>query len=411
MMDTLILGGGLAGASAALWLADLGRSATIVEARSRLGGRAHSRDWDGEIVEYGGGWLRRDHAEMQALCARLGLGLTPRAEVIAHSHFRDGRFQAAPAEDMAAHEAALAQVFAEAAAQPDDVAGLTLQAWFDKRALPASVRREILAWWSISGSADPTRVGVAELLTPKLAKGFGVKIDELAFTVTGGVSGLARAAAEASGAPVLMGDGVERVEDLGDHVQVTLASGRRLQGRTALVALPVNALNQVRFAPPLRPAQERLRQGGHLGDAIKLLIRARGPRPGHLATGETAGFRWLWADHLLADGSTLLVAFGLQAETGVPDAAAVARLVEAAFPGAEVTGFDWHAWATDPFARGTWVSPALDSFADYDPWGPLGRLAFAGSDLLSPEQGWFEGALLTARAAVAALDGRLQRED
>jgi monoamine oxidase len=33
-----------------------------------------------------------------------------------------------------------------------------------------------------------------------------------------------------------------------------------------------------------------------------------------------------------------------------------------------------------------------------------GRIAFAGSDLYSAEQGWFEGALQTARTAVAALD-------
>lgn len=32
------------------------------------------------------------------------------------------------------------------------------------------------------------------------------------------------------------------------------------------------------------------------------------------------------------------------------------------------------------------------------------RTPFAGSDLYSAEQGWFEGALQTARAAVADLD-------
>ena len=37
MTDTLILGGGLAGCAAALWLADHGHSATIVEARRREG--------------------------------------------------------------------------------------------------------------------------------------------------------------------------------------------------------------------------------------------------------------------------------------------------------------------------------------------------------------------------------------
>ena len=59
MSDVLILGGGLAGAASALLLADQGISATIVEARSRLGGRAFTRGMpgdDGPPVEYGGGW-------------------------------------------------------------------------------------------------------------------------------------------------------------------------------------------------------------------------------------------------------------------------------------------------------------------------------------------------------------------
>ena len=53
MADVLIIGGGLAGTASALALADNGHSSIIVEARSRLGGRAHSRDWNnsGDPVE------------------------------------------------------------------------------------------------------------------------------------------------------------------------------------------------------------------------------------------------------------------------------------------------------------------------------------------------------------------------
>ncbi|MEG7700663.1 FAD-dependent oxidoreductase, partial [Listeria monocytogenes] len=71
----------------------------------------------------------------------------------------------------------------------------------------------------------------------------------------------------------------------------------------------------------------------------------------------------------------------------------------------------WHDWCADPFARGTWVSPILTTLPSYAPehWAPRGCLAFAGADLYSTEQGWFEGALITARAAVTALNARLQK--
>ena len=414
MIDTLILGGGLAGTAAALWLADLDRTCTIVEARPRLGGRAHARPWGaaGVAVDYGGGWIRKDHAEMIGLAQRLGLPLSPRAPFTQHSHFRDGMWHAAPAEDMKAHQAGLAQLLTDAAQMADDTPtsralnAMTLQDYLTHRALPQSVEREVLAWWVLSGSAPPDQVGVNEYLTPKLAKGLLVKLEELAFTVQGGASIIPQEAAKASGADVVLGDAAERLEDRGDCVQATLASGRKITARTALVALPLNTLSQIRVTPPLTPAQSRLRKLGHQGAAIKLMIRAKGPSPGHLATGEAFGLRWIYADRHLPDGSTLLVAFGLYRDVAEPTFATVQAAMAAAFPTAEVLDFDWHDWVNDPFARGTWVSPALHSLPDYaaQHWAMQGRIAFAGSDLYSAEQGWFEGALLTARTAVADLD-------
>ena len=418
MTDTLILGGGLAGTAAALWLADHGHSATIVEARGRLGGRAHSRPWgDAGIVEYGGGWVRTDHTLMLGLAKRLGFPLAPRAASLGHSYFRDGASHLSPAEDMAEYAAALTRLKADATLiasnTPESAAlhDLTLQAYLDLRDVPQSLRREILAWWSISGSGSPGAVGVDELLTGKLGVGLDVKLQELALTVPGGVRSVAEAAAGASGADVVLADPVERLADTDGGVRVTLASGRTLQARTALVALPLNCLGQVRFTPPLNPDQERLRQVGHGGRALKLLIRARGPQPGQLATGLTAGLRWIYADRALEDGTTLLVAFGLQISTDDPSEADVRAALTAAFPGAQYLDHDWHDWCADPFARGTWVSPLLSTLPDYAPdhWAPRGRLAFAGSDLYSVEQGWFEGALLTARAAVSALHDLLQK--
>jgi monoamine oxidase len=369
-------------------------------------------------VEYGGGWIRADHAEMTGLTKRLGIGLVPRAEITGHSYFRDGVWAATPAEDMADHQAAMAVFLADAAQMGDDTAearlihGLTLQAYLEHRAFPASVRREIMAWWTISGSAAPDVVGANEYVTPKLAKGLMIKLEELAFTAETGVASIAQRAVAASGAATILGDAVERLEDCGGFVRATLVSGRVVEAATALVALPLNALSQIRFSPPLLPAQTALRQQGHAGKALKLLIRAKGPKPGHLATGEAHGIRWVYADRILPDGTTLLIAFGLQDETGEPDHKTVEAVLTAAFPGAELIGFDWHDWASDPFARGTWVSPILASLPDYaaEHWGRRGRVAFAGSDLYSAEQGWMEGALLTARAAVAELETCLKRD-
>ncbi len=47
VFDVIIVGGGAAGIGAARRLADLGVSAVLLEASSRLGGRAHTQDLGG----------------------------------------------------------------------------------------------------------------------------------------------------------------------------------------------------------------------------------------------------------------------------------------------------------------------------------------------------------------------------
>ena len=55
--DVVIVGGGFAGVTAARELTMRGRSAVLVEARDRLGGRTYTADHDGHPMELGGTWV------------------------------------------------------------------------------------------------------------------------------------------------------------------------------------------------------------------------------------------------------------------------------------------------------------------------------------------------------------------
>lgn len=411
MRDVLILGGGLAGTATALQLADWGIQSTIVEARSRLGGRCYSRPLPGDSgppVEYGGGWSHARQARIQALAARLGVDLIPRADLIAHHYLRDDGLHVSPCppDESADYQAAMSQWQSDAIAQDPAVLNLTLAAYFDHRRFPKAARREVLAWWAISGSTDPEIARVGQLLSPKLAKGWGPKIEELGFTFAGGVQRLAEGAARESGAEIILSDPVERLVQDETGVQLHLASGRECRARAAVVALPVNTLAQLRFDPPLPEAPARIRRTGHAGRAVKLLIRARGIAPGHLVTGEAQGLRFFWSDHVRPDGSTLVVAFALARDLPEPSADIARSALAQAFPEAEYLSADWYDWLSDPFARGTWVGPAADDEPYFAPehWGAIGRIAFAGSDIGPGEdQGWFEGALASAEQAAQAV--------
>lgn len=72
-----IVGGGIAGLTTALTLADKGVGSTIYESSSRLGGRMHSdtTSWGGQVSEWGGELIDTGHKTVQFLAQRFKLRL------------------------------------------------------------------------------------------------------------------------------------------------------------------------------------------------------------------------------------------------------------------------------------------------------------------------------------------------
>ena len=74
--DVLVIGGGAAGIAAARHLQAAGVAVTLVEARARLGGRAHSVIAAGEAVDLGCGWLHSaPDNEWVVIAANAGLAI------------------------------------------------------------------------------------------------------------------------------------------------------------------------------------------------------------------------------------------------------------------------------------------------------------------------------------------------
>jgi protoporphyrinogen/coproporphyrinogen III oxidase len=77
MWDAIVVGGGIAGLTAAYDLASTGRRVCLIEARDRLGGLIFTEQMNGLTIEAGPDALLMQKPAAAALCAELGLTLMP----------------------------------------------------------------------------------------------------------------------------------------------------------------------------------------------------------------------------------------------------------------------------------------------------------------------------------------------
>jgi monoamine oxidase len=418
MQDVIIIGAGIAGATAALELAKRHRRVTLLEARDRIGGRGYMRAFAGSdlALDFGGAWITPWQHRIRKLCAEHGIALRPRAPFTERRWWRDGalhRDGATAAADRPAHERVVARIAADAMLlkkgetrdeQGRDLIDISFADYLDRIAAPQATRDLLSAWWTVSGNGDKARVPASELLASSaysdgLTEGMA---DVWVETLVGGVSALAERMIAASGAELVLAAPVRRIAVAGEAVTVTTEDGRRFTAGAAVVATGLNPLRIIDFDPPLSPEKHQAAETGHRGRAVKVWAKVKGVPVGVLATGGGTGIEWMFAERETEDGATMLVGFGVAGDAWTPD---LPRDLEVAlarfFPEARLVAWDWHDWIADPYARGTWVAATVGAADAVAPatWAGKGPLAFASSDFAPDQAGWFEGAIASGAAA------------
>jgi monoamine oxidase len=439
--DVVVIGAGFAGLTAARALAAAGRTAIVLEARDRVGGRVLTRQLaDGPWVDLGGQWAGPTQDHLLALLAEQGAPTfatwTQGANlVIVDGKVRRYRGTIPKLGLRSLLDVGLAQWRLERMARqvPLDAPWLapraaawdatTLGAWLDEHLATPLARTLLTAGLETVFAASPHELSLLHALFyihsgKDLDTLFGTTDGAQATRVDGGMMPVAERLAV--GLDVRLESPVRRIEH-GDTIVVRHERGE-VAAERAIVAIPPHLIGAIEFAPGLPPARAALATRMPMGAVVKCTAIYRRP------FWRDRGLSGMW----LSDRGPLHVGFDNSPPDGrwgvlmgfaeAHEARRLGRLTEAerraealaclaAIHGDEalaaVTYVD-HVWEHDP-----WSGGCYGAFAPPGVWttlgpalrAPVGRLHWAGTETATRWAGYIDGAIESGRRAAAEVVG------
>lgn len=403
--DVVVIGAGAAGIAAAHALRAAGRRPIILEARSRIGGRAFTDTSLGPAYDAGAMFIHWAERNPWTQIAR-DLGVETAAEPGGSGFqvFADGR-PMADAErrrrrdafrqidrkletiDLGARDMSIAELLGDLgpASAPVAASGLLLSIGEESSRISA---RDYQRLWAGEDLVIPSGYGN---LVARAAQGLDIRL----------------------------GEPVTAIRWDGAGVTVTARSGE-LRAGACIVTVPVGVLKAgtIRFTPEL-PAATRDALGGlHMGALTKIALKVEGDRagivPGTSLLEAGAPERMMNFD-MFPDGKDIVIGYcggdyaRKLSEAGTEETRAhvvdlLVKMVGSDFR-RKVGAVAFPAWWTDPFARGSYsvCDPGHDRAREALAQPIGGRLLIAGEATAGGGAMTVGGATLAGRAAAAAL--------
>jgi monoamine oxidase len=269
-LDVVVVGGGLAGLSAARDLAAEGADVVVLEARGRPGGRVEQTFLaDGRPVQLGGEVMGEFHTSYRALVKELGLTIEPafphvpgkETSVLADGsvHMADD-FGWMDDDDMASYAQAEEEFRSLArTVDPDDpwshpeaarLDGISVGAWLRAAgATPNVIRARELAALALAGGSIERTSLLADLRKEAVA-GAGGFYDYDAWEadrVAEGSATVALKMAEELGHRIRYSTAVKRIDVRQDRTAVTTTTGERFGAEAVVCAVPVGPLRDIQI--------------------------------------------------------------------------------------------------------------------------------------------------------------------
>lgn len=252
--DVIIVGGGLAGLSAAAYLEEKEFKISVLEMESRLGGRVRTEQMeDGLKVELGGEWIAPDHFNIKSFCHQFSLRLVshrlnPLLKTGPHKFIEDGFASAYNGRLSRLLRAGTRQLTSDE--ERERLATISWQDYLKDIGLDRDELEVQRLLGRFSYGRDISGLSALNAISD-LQGGIA---DEDTFWIEGGNDQLVEKLAEAVGKNnIRLNSKVLAIKQNG-HIEV-VTEDQTFQADIVLVTLPPNALREIDFVPSM-PAKK-----------------------------------------------------------------------------------------------------------------------------------------------------------
>ncbi|MGN8346137.1 flavin monoamine oxidase family protein [Pseudomonas sp. SMV71] len=423
----IVIGGGLAGLTAAYELQNKGWAVTLLEAKQDLGGRSGmaTSEWIGN---------EKTQPVLNKYVSTFKLSTTPAPEFVrTPSYLIDGTYFTAA--DLATKQPATAEALKRYETTLDDLARsiddplnpaatstlhsldqITVSNWLDRLQLPATARQ--LVNQEIRTRFDePSRLSLLYFAQQsRVYRGVSDR-DLRASRLLGGSPVLAQAFVKQL-KTIKTNSPVSAISQDKDGVTVKVGSVG-YQADYVVLAVPLRALNKIQLTPALDAQHQGAIKGTNYGWRDQIMLKFKTPVWDSKArmSGEiysNTGLGMMWIEPALKGGANVVINLSgdnarvMQAFGDKQMVDQVLIRLHAFYPQARgaFTGYEIRRYSTDPSMGGSYLAFGPGQISKY--WRlwekPLQRVAFAGEHTDSLYPGTLEGALRSGQRAASQVE-------